>query len=558
MTGALPENPPPARVTRLLDLAARVLAVRDRLATARDAVLASPTRAPVLAALADVLGAEVRGLDELVAATYRLVELAEDSWDDLDRPGTDPDSVPGRAEALARAVEHALVDAARLAGVGAGVTDANGGTSPDTAQIGAAPVGTSAVDTAPVDIAAVVRGWDGAEPEDVYASVEHLPVAARRLLALAEPEAVGSTYGVPWRVRALANSVAVRRALHREQLAGTPWSPRIGRLETMLRRVPDPTAPAGAPAPPVRRAFIAFSAERGGRMTELVGRVDERCEAVGIYVPGTGTNLDMSHVNTDVGVDLVRAGAGRLVVLVFLDGEFPQDIMRDAGDPGYALRLAPRLVRLGREVDRVIGLECPGAVLTVLGHSYGGRVVGRAEHLGLRADRIVYAEAPDLGPGVQGADSLHNPAAVLRYSLTAPADPVELLQIRGGLRHAWTHDDLDGLTVRLDTGYFADGTPVFGTRGHGGVFEAGSGAFRAMLAVLLGGEVPAWRDRGIVARWVSVRRGTDGRAPAAARRALVGLVLRRDDDPYGEARVTWEAPERIVTIPPGPRAQSRK
>ena len=303
MTGALPENPPPARVTRLLDLAARVLAVRDRLATARDAVLASPTRAPVLAALADVIGAEVRGLDDLVAATYRLVELAEDSWDDLDRPGADPDSVPGRAEALARAVEHALVDAARLAGVGTSAPDG------DVSRLGASP-NAAPVDTTPIDTAAVVRGWDGAEPEDVYASVEHLPVAARRLLALAEPEAVGSTYGVPWRVRALANSVAVRRALHREQLAGTPWSPRIGRLETMLRRVPDPTAPAGAPAPPVRRAFIAFSAERGGRMTELVGRVDGRCEAVGIYVPGTGTNLDMSHVNTDVGVDLVRAGAG--------------------------------------------------------------------------------------------------------------------------------------------------------------------------------------------------------------------------------------------------------
>ncbi|MBC7305981.1 MAG: hypothetical protein H5T80_03445, partial [Dietzia sp.] len=78
MTGALPEDPPPARVVALLELAADLLATRDALATARDALLTAPTRSPALDALADAIDGETRGLDEQLAGVYRLVELAED------------------------------------------------------------------------------------------------------------------------------------------------------------------------------------------------------------------------------------------------------------------------------------------------------------------------------------------------------------------------------------------------------------------------------------------------------------------------------------------------
>ena len=44
-------------------------------------------------------------------------------------------------------------------------------------------------------------------------------------------------------------------------------------------------------------------------MIEVVGDLGPRTEAVAVYVPGTGTNLDMSHVNTDVAVDLVEQAA---------------------------------------------------------------------------------------------------------------------------------------------------------------------------------------------------------------------------------------------------------
>lgn len=525
MTGAAPENPLPDRVRRLLDLAARLVATRDALATARDALASAPARSPALAALTSAIDGEARGLSEVLSGVYRLVELAEDTWDDLDGPDRVHETMPepGRSrlrDSLDRAVDNALVDLARLAGVG----------------------GEDTLDT--LDTRATVAAWAAAGPDEVYSSVEHMPAADRRLLALAEPEVVGSTYGVPWAVRARANAVAVRRALHREQLAGTPWSPRIGRLETMARR----------DARRRRRSFLAFSPHRGGRMIEVVGEPGPRTEAVAVYVPGTGTNLDMSHVNTDVAVDLVEAGGGRLAVVAFLDGEFPQDIMADAGNPRFAEAIAPRLVRFCSEVDRVMEIDCPGAALTVVGHSYGGRIVGTAERLGLRADRVVYAESPDLGVGVRGPSDWRSPGPVRRFSFTAPGDPVELLQLRFGLRRSWSSSDLGGATVRLDTGYFPDGTPVYGTRGHGGVFDQGCGAFEAMVAVMLGGSVPRWRDREIRARHTRARRGDDGRMWPTVKRHTVGLWLRRVEEPYADPEVLWEAPERLVVVPPPARS----
>ena len=529
MTGALPEMPPPPRVLRLLELADRVLDVRHTLAIARDALLSSPTSSPALSALADAADGEVRGLDEVLAGLYRMIELAEDTWDDLDGPDPLPEPERGRLRsALNSAVTNVVVDLARLTGSGA--VAARPGLS--------GPPGADGLDTR-----ATVAAWAGDGPDEVYAHVEHLSTADRRLLALAEPEVVGGTYGVPWAVRARANAVSVRRALHREQLAGTPWSPRIGRLETMARR--DGRR---------RRSFVAFSAVRGGRMIEVVGDPGPDTEAVAVYVPGTGSNLDMSHVNTDVAGDLVEAGGGRLVVAVFLDGEFPQDIMADAGRPHFAETMAPRLVRFCREVDRVVEIDCPGAALTVVGHSYGGRIVGTAERLGLRADRVVYVESPDLGVGVSGPADWRAPGPVLRFSFTAPGDPVEFLQVRARLRRPWSTSDLGDGAVRLDTGYFADGSPVYGTRGHGGVFDRGCGAFHAMLTVMLGGSAPLWQDREIRARHTSSRRRDDGRFLPVLLRHAAGLWLRRHDEPYGDAEVHWEAPLKLTSIPPGRRA----
>lgn len=86
------------------------------------------------------------------------------------------------------------------------------------------------------------------------------------------------------------------------------------------------------------------------------------------------------------------------------------------------------------------------------------------------------------------------------------------------------------------------------------MFDRGCGAFDAMLGVMLGGRVPLWRDRGIRARHTGVRPGDDGRVLPTVWRHVTGLWLRRADDPYGDAEVVWEAPERLVAVPLSTRA----
>ena len=71
---------------------------------------------------------------------------------------------------------------------------------------------------------------------------------------------------------------------------------------------------------------------------------------------------------------------------------------------------------------------------------------------------------------------------------------------------------------------------------------------------MLGGQVPLWRGRRIRARHTGVDRGQEGRVLPVLRRHAVGLLLRRDQDPYGEAAVLWEGPERLTTVPPATRA----
>ena len=121
---------------------------------------------------------------------------------------------------------------------------------------------------------------------------------------------------------------------------------------------------------------------------------------------------------------------------------------------------------------------------TVVGHSYGGAVVGTAEQLGLRADRVVYASASGTGVG-DGEWRNPNPA-VQRYSLTPPGDPIQYWQEFGN--HGGDPDDAPGVT-RLDSGDYSDGTPVAGTGAHSGYLDdEGSGALRNLAAVIAGDE----------------------------------------------------------------------
>lgn len=88
--------------------------------------------------------------------------------------------------------------------------------------------------------------------------------------------------------------------------------------------------------------------------------------------------------------------------------------------------MAPKLVDFGHEVDRAVGQNAPGTPVTYVGHSYGGAIVGTAEQMGLRADRILHASSAGTGI-LPGGYTDPNPN-VQRYSMTAPGDPIAIVQ----------------------------------------------------------------------------------------------------------------------------------
>jgi hypothetical protein len=182
---------------------------------------------------------------------------------------------------------------------------------------------------------------------------------------------------------------------------------------------------------------------------------------------------------------------------------------------------------LARDVEGLrMAAPGPAADLTVLGHSYGGSIVGSAEAHGLVADRVVHIASA----GAYVSD-VHDYAAgecgTRRFSMTTADDPVQLAQGAGfgsldqvghslrtmsgvlpgplkaltgpltGVAVATSTNplqaghgldpDLIPAVTRLDTGVRPDGVTL--VSGHGGMFEPGSSAWRNLVAVMHGDPV---------------------------------------------------------------------
>lgn len=279
-------------------------------------------------------------------------------------------------------------------------------------------------------------------------------------------------------------------------------------------RVPDPLAFAGWAS----RRLLLFDGSGRGRLAELWGQLDASTQAVAVFVPGTGTAVRGFHLPTQVARDLAAGlaalpggdGPVRAAVVAWMGADFPPAIGTNAPFAHYALAAA-RPLR-----DFVAGLpRPPGGVLTVLGHSYGGTMVGAAERVGLACDRVVQVASPGAGPGVRsvedypGVDPLGRPRSPQRFSLTAPGDPIRWAQRfeapwqvlpralglrlqRGfaGLSLGVDPERLRGITPlpagtwEVTRGLHTAGDPLSGPSAHAGVMTPGTGAFRALTEVV--------------------------------------------------------------------------
>jgi hypothetical protein len=379
---------------------------------------------------------------------------------------------------------------------------------------------TDATDHALMDavlLSGVPRSGTAAEVAAWWAS---LTPEAQEMMLEREWARIADLDGVPYPVRIRANRLAISAELaaERQRWAGLDAQKRdlerqvaalrdSGRTDPALEaeigdlwqqwarldfaqessRVQSDWYQALLAADPPRQVVLFDPA--GGRYAEVVGDL-ATATSVGVLVPGTG-----AHVGPDDGT-YARAqgfvkGASeddRLAVITFIGGPMPEHLLLDSTRNSFADQIGPRLARFTAGVD-----HAPGATVTVVGHSYGGSIVGAAEASGMRVDRILHVESAGIGAGVFTPEDLPYPDTP-RYSMTAPGDPIAGTQgvHVQGIGHGADPDTFPGVT-RLETGLVDDEDTgsglLHGLDSHTDVLTPKSTAWNNMLAVMTGGEV---------------------------------------------------------------------
>jgi uncharacterized protein YukE len=500
---------------------AAAAAARDgatRIAAARDQVLAAVADAES-GHLAVADDGTVSAADGAVAPLLRLTSGGDDGVAGL--------MLATRATELGRRIRSCL-DAL-------GVVDAETAAAIDVALTvrEPEPTATRPAGTAPLPDAEVVAGWPNMSQDRIAGQLAAMTPVQRQHLIDTAPAQVGNTDGVPWDMRVAANRINIADAILAERRtvdrpdedkirtvvtagldpasAERMWVTvhadptlraaaiatydadarrKIAFYQGLLAELPDPVDPKSGNQP---RQILAFDPARAS-LVELTGDL-HTATSVGVLVPGLNTSILDSADKTDTARRFVGAGGGRVAMITYLGGPFPTGDLATglfhAAEPRYALDMAPRLVAFSEDVDRTVDATGRRIAVTYVGHSYGGSILGTAESLGLTADRTIYVEAAGAGVGVHDSGDWHNRNPdVLRFSMTAPGDPIAAVQGFPAGPHGADPDELPGV-IRLDTGRRLDGTPMFGLAAHTDVLTEPSDAWHNILGVITG-------DRGLI------------------------------------------------------------
>lgn len=314
---------------------------------------------------------------------------------------------------------------------------------------------------------------DAAQDVDEAFAVARAPAPTRPAGAVAPGDG-------EWAVDIAANRLRVARGIL-DVPAGTA---RADLYRSLLAEIDDPTG-SGAR---VDRQLLEFDPAREV-LVELNGDL-RIADHVAVLVPGMNTTLDGSAATTETARTFVTGSRGDVAAITYLGGPFPKSdflplAVLEAADPRYALAMAPRLAAFSRELDRTLDAAGRAKDVTYIGHSYGGAILGTAEVVGLTADRTLYVAAAGAGVGVDEPSDWHNGnPSVTRYSMTAPGDPIQIVQYLGA--HGVDPDDMPGV-MRLDAGRYDDSRPVEGIAAHSDILGVPeSDAWRTVLAVIVG------------------------------------------------------------------------
>ncbi|GAA0515182.1 alpha/beta hydrolase [Paractinoplanes deccanensis] len=329
-----------------------------------------------------------------------------------------------------------------------------------------------------------------------------LPPAQRQWLLATEPGVIAGLDGVPAGERDIANRLLLddRRAEIDRAIADArgPERDRLRQVRDGLAALSDRLAEGDGP-----RAYLLRLDPAGeGRVVVALGDPD-RADNVLTHVPGMTAGLasfggELSRAER-VAVRAAELGPGAASsAVLWLDYDAP-DFVGEAASARQAEAAAPVLRRFQEGLRA--GHEGPPARQTVLGHSYGSLVVGRAAAgPGLDADSVVFVGSP--GVGADSARDLRVPSGevwattarddVIQWAAVAPGGLGRDLAVAAAVPFAgpWLafghpEDDLWFGHNPSDPGF---GARVFPSRpeGHVGYWNPGNPALDTMAAITLG------------------------------------------------------------------------
>ncbi|GIE79166.1 hypothetical protein Aph02nite_51160 [Actinoplanes philippinensis] len=322
-----------------------------------------------------------------------------------------------------------------------------------------------------------------AEPAEVRRWWEQWSPAERTWLLVTSPAAFAGADGIPIADRDVANRLLLddaRLELDRMRAAGVDRG-RLRDLRAGLDRLTARLEEEGGP----RAYLIGLGLDGEGRAVVALGDPDRSAHVL-THVPGMTSDLkslggELSRAERVA----VRAGelgpAQSASAVLWLDYDAP-DFVHAAASDRQARAGAPELTRF-QEALRVTHEGGP-AHQTVLGHSYGSLVVGRAAAAGdLPADSVVFVGSP--GVGVDSAAELRFPADRV-WSTTSLTDPIQYAAVSpkdvlpDGQRHLWFGRDPS------EPGFGARVFPSQFDAGHLGYWDRGGPALDALARITLG------------------------------------------------------------------------
>ena len=343
----------------------------------------------------------------------------------------------------------------------------------------------------------------GASPAEVRRWWAGLDPGERLWLLATEPAWLAPLDGIPAADRDAANRLLLdeRRAEVDRALAAAGRGERE-RLRA-VRRGLDALADRLAGDEGERAYLLRLDPSEEGRVVLALGDPD-RADNVVTHVPGMTADL------ASFGGELTRAErvAGRATELgpaaatsavLWLDYDAP-DFVDEAASARQAEAGAPAL-RHFQEGLRATH-DGPTARQTVIGHSYGSLVVGKAAAVaGLPADNVVFVGSP--GVGVDSAARLAVPPGhvwsttsssdIIQYAAVAPSSLIRDVQLAGplpvvGPLLAFGHPERDLWFGHnpSDPSFGAHLFPSDPHAGHLGYWDKGSPSLDALAAITLG------------------------------------------------------------------------